>query len=118
MEHLGVQGVATRAVLRDADLKWIYLGCILPDIPWILQRFVQVALPSFDAYDLHLYVIVQGKRLSSFVFCSALRLQCFLPTFGGLLQSLESIHFYTYFSTPFRQNGPMVCTFWPPSIGN
>jgi hypothetical protein len=41
LAHLGVQGVATRALLRDADLKWVYIGCIIPDIPWILQRFVR-----------------------------------------------------------------------------
>ena len=41
-----------------------------PDLPWILQRLVQVALPSFDAYDLRLYAIVQA----SLFFCLLLSL--------------------------------------------
>ena len=65
LAHLGVQGLTTRFLLKDADYKWIYLGCIIPDFPWILQRIVKLAFPSIDPYDLRLYVIIQ----SSFCFC-------------------------------------------------
>ena len=34
--HFAVQGVVTRSVLRDADIKWVFLGCIIPDVPWII----------------------------------------------------------------------------------
>ena len=68
LAHLGVQLLATRAVLRESDPKWIYLGCILPDLPWILQRATRAALPEVSAYDLRLYVIVQ----SSFFMCLVL----------------------------------------------
>ena len=70
LAHLGVQGLATRAVYADADHKWIYLGCIVPDVPWILQRLVGQTLPGIDPYDLRLYVIVQA----SLCFCLVLSL--------------------------------------------
>ena len=65
LAHLGVQSIFTRITIRDADNKWIYVGCILPDFSWILQRFVRIAFPSIDLYDLRLYAIVQA----SFCFC-------------------------------------------------
>jgi hypothetical protein len=65
LAHLGVQCLATRFLLKDVDYKWIYLGCIIPDLPWILQRIVKLAFPSIDHYDLRLYVVIQ----SSFCFC-------------------------------------------------
>jgi hypothetical protein len=65
LAHLGVQGLATRTLIRDADPKWIFVGCIIPDVSWILQRAVWLALPGFDPYDLRLYVMVQA----SFFFC-------------------------------------------------
>ncbi len=65
LAHLGVQGLTTRALLKDADYKWIYVGCIIPDLPWILQRVVASAYPSINPHDLRLYVIIQA----SFCFC-------------------------------------------------
>ena len=63
--HFAVQGVATRFMIRDADIKWVFLGCIIPDIPWIIQRVLRVMLPQIDPYTLRVYVIIQA----SFVFC-------------------------------------------------
>ncbi len=65
LAHLGVQGFATRSLLKDADYKWIYIGCIIPDLPWILRRIVHFAFPGINLYDLSLYATVQ----SSFCFC-------------------------------------------------
>ena len=61
--HLGAQALITRALIRGADIKWVWLGCLIPDLPWILQRVVR----SFDVspYDLRLYAVVQ----SSLLFC-------------------------------------------------
>ena len=56
--------------IRGADFKWIYLGCIIPDIPWIIQRLIRFALPNIDIYDLRLYAIVQA----SLFFCLLLSL--------------------------------------------
>jgi hypothetical protein len=72
LAHLGIQSVATRAVLHDADHKWIYLGCILPDVSWICQRLAGQILPGIDPYDLRLYVVVQASLLFCLVLSLAL----------------------------------------------
>jgi hypothetical protein len=38
LAHVGFRALATRAVAPATDLKWNYLGCIVPDVPWMLQR--------------------------------------------------------------------------------
>ena len=70
LAHVGFQGVITRSVSRGSDIKWIGLGCVLPDIPWIVQRLVRFAVPGVDPYALRLYGIVQA----SFLFCLVLGL--------------------------------------------
>lgn len=64
--HLGAQALVTRALIRGADIKWVWLGCLIPDLPWILQRAVR----SFEVspYDLRLYAIVQSSLLFCLVF--------------------------------------------------
>lgn len=63
--HIGAQGFITRGLIQKADVKWVCLGCLVPDIPWILQRVVhQFGLPV-DRYDLRLYGVLQA----SLVFC-------------------------------------------------
>ncbi|MBP7829658.1 MAG: hypothetical protein KA248_07045 [Kiritimatiellae bacterium] len=63
--HLGVQGLASRIVFRTADLKWVFLGLVIPDVPWIIQRAIRVLPVSPDPYALKLYGVVQ----SSLAFC-------------------------------------------------
>ena len=58
--HIGVQGVVTRLVFRDADSRWLLTGCILPDLPWIFQRAAVAAVPSLDLIDLRLYCVGQA----------------------------------------------------------
>lgn len=65
LAHLGIQTLVTRAVLRDADVKWIWTGCVLPDLPWIGQRVARVLVPESTYLDIRLYAIVQ----SSLMFC-------------------------------------------------
>lgn len=72
--HMGVQGLLTRGLLKDADLKWIYLGCVIPDLPWIGQRLLRT-LSDIDRLDLRLYAVVQ----SSLLFCLLLGLVLALP---------------------------------------
>ena len=67
LAHLGIGGATTRAVITKADLKWIYLACIIPDIPWILQRTAHIFSPQVSPYDLRLYVIVQSTLLFSII---------------------------------------------------
>jgi hypothetical protein len=68
LAHIAINAVVTRSVIKKADLKWIYLGIVIPDLPWILQRVLKVAAPSIDLYDLRLYCVVQ----SSLLFCLVL----------------------------------------------
>ena len=42
--HFGVQGVVTRSLMWQAEPRWIFLGCLIPDIPWILPNASGVRL--------------------------------------------------------------------------
>jgi len=57
--HIGVQGTAFGSLLfRATDLRWVLLGCILPDIPWILKRILLVLLPQGDYPVLNSYILL------------------------------------------------------------
>jgi hypothetical protein len=71
--HIGVNGLTSRAIIKSADLKWIYIGCIIPDIPWILQRILK-EIPGVNHYDLRLYSIIQASLLFCLVLSAALSL--------------------------------------------
>jgi hypothetical protein len=44
--HFAAQGAASRGAWPRLDARWIYLGCLLPDVPWILRRaVVGIGLP-------------------------------------------------------------------------
>ncbi len=72
LAHLGLQAIATRTFIRHADPKWIFAGCILPDVPWILQRAVKTLAPAVDPYALRLYCIVQSSLAGCLLLCAAL----------------------------------------------
>ena len=38
--HFAAQGAASHGLWRRLDPRWVYLGCLLPDLPWILRRAV------------------------------------------------------------------------------
>ncbi len=63
--HLGVQGLVSRSVYREVDLRMVYLGCVIPDLPWIAQRAIRGIHPAVDRIDLALYSGAQ----SSLLFC-------------------------------------------------
>jgi hypothetical protein len=64
LAHIGVQGITTKSIFKFADLKWIYIGCIIPDFPWIIQRILR-ASNLFNLYDVRDYSII----LATFLFC-------------------------------------------------
>jgi hypothetical protein len=47
LAHLGIQGVATLSWLKKADLKWIFIGCIIPD------PAVDIAAADMDWFSQH-----------------------------------------------------------------
>lgn len=67
--HFAVQGPTNRLISKKLPILWIFTGCILPDIPWIIQRIL-LPLHLFNPYDVRLYVTVQA----SLVFCVLLSL--------------------------------------------
>lgn len=87
--HLGVQGVASKAAFRTADLKWVFLGLVIPDVPWILQRAVRALPVAPDPYALKLYGVVQ----SSLAFCLLL---------GGALALLSASFWKTWSMLAFN----------------
>nr|MBS0019700.1 hypothetical protein [Gammaproteobacteria bacterium] len=69
--HFGLQGAASRLLFGTVDPRWIMVGCVIPDAPWIAQRVVHAAAPGFDPYSLRLYFVAQASLLSSLVLCAA-----------------------------------------------
>lgn len=128
LAHLGVQGLATRTLLRDADLKWVYVGCVIPDIPWIVQRATKVLPVAVDLYDLRLYSVVQATLgfclLLSFALAmlsarfwrsfTILALNSFLHLFLDALQVkwANGVHFLA----PFSWRLTCFELFWPESV--
>ena len=72
--HLGVQTALTRAGLPKADIKWVWAGCILPDIPWLAQRFVRAFSTDMNAFDLRLYAVVQSSLFVTLILAVGLAL--------------------------------------------
>ena len=72
--HLGIQGLGNRLVSTRIDLKWVFLGCIIPDLPWIFRRVIIGLNSAIDRYDVLLYSAVQASLL----FCLLLALACAL----------------------------------------
>jgi hypothetical protein len=77
--HFAVQGAASRGVWRALDPRWIYLGCLLPDIPWILRRVVVGLGLPVDAFDLRLYTMAQASLAGTLLLCAALALVTAAP---------------------------------------
>lgn len=75
LAHLGIQGLATRSLLRGSDLRWIAVGCVIPDLPWILQRLVRAIAPdTVSPYDLRMYAVAQSSLIGCLCLAAALSL--------------------------------------------
>jgi hypothetical protein len=77
--HFAVQGAASRGLWRALDPRWIYLGCLLPDVPWILRRVVVGLGVPVDAFDLRLYTMAQASLAGTLLLCAALALLTAAP---------------------------------------
>jgi hypothetical protein len=75
LAHIGLQAPLTRLGLKTAPLQWIVLGCIIPDIPWIIQRIFRLT-PVIDPVNLRMYTVCQA----SLFFCCILSLAFALLT--------------------------------------
>ncbi|ARA94399.1 hypothetical protein AWN76_015400 [Rhodothermaceae bacterium RA] len=77
--HLGVQGALSSVAVRDVDLKWVYAGAVVPDVPWIVQRAVLTLAPEVDPYALRYYVDVQASLIVSLLCAGALAMLAAAP---------------------------------------
>lgn len=75
LAHFGAQGPLARLTGVRVDARWVLLGCILPDVPWIARRAVSaLAGGVVDPVALRLYAIVQASLLFSVALAGALAL--------------------------------------------
>ena len=92
LAHFGVQGGLTRSIWRYADPRWIYLGCIIPDLPWILRKATRVVAPaSVNAYDHWLYAHIQSSLFFSLILCACFALFSAAPRRVFLILGLNAL---------------------------
>lgn len=72
LAHIGIHTLVTRGLIRGADVKWIWAGCVIPDLPWIGQRAARALMPDLSPYDIRLYAIVQASLFFCLVGSAAL----------------------------------------------
>ncbi len=128
LAHLGIQTFCSKAIIPKADFKWIALGCIVPDLPWIVQRIIRFAGLGVDLYDLRLYCIVQASLAFCLLVAAAVSLQvrdsgkiflllllnCIFHLFldASQLKWANGIHLFAPFSWDIINFG----LYWPESI--
>jgi hypothetical protein len=91
LAHIGVQGIVSRGLLRKADAQWILLGCLIPDIPWILQRIARGFELGLDPYDVRLYAITQASLACCLLLCGACACLAIAPRRVFVLLSMNSL---------------------------
>lgn len=91
LAHIGAQGALSRGLSGSLDGRWILLGCLLPDLPWIAVRGTRIFHLSLDPYDLRLFAIVQSSLLVTLVLCAALALVSAAPRRIFLLLSINTL---------------------------
>lgn len=126
--HMGVGRLATKTLFRGVDDKWIYIGCIIPDIPWIIQRAVTFILPGIDLVDLRLYAVIQASLFFGLILSAAFTLLArsgarlfLLLGFNCLLHlTLDAVQIKwangVHLLAPFSWRMVNFGFFWPESI--
>lgn len=72
LAHFGGQGPLVRLLGVPVDAKWVLLGCVLPDVPWIARRGVMtLAGGAVDPIGLRLYAVVQASLVFSVLLAGA-----------------------------------------------
>jgi hypothetical protein len=77
--HFAVQGPSSRGLWRAVDPRWVFLGCLLPDLPWILRRAVVAFGLPVDPIDLRLYTMAQASLAGALLLCAALAVVTVAP---------------------------------------
>jgi hypothetical protein len=128
LAHLGINGITTRALIKKSDFILIYVGAVIPDIPWIIQRAALALIPGINVYDLRLYCIVLSSLFLS-IFLSAALAYIFPETkrvfiifsLGAFIHLLlDSIEIKwangVHLLAPFNWDLFTAGFFWPESI--
>jgi len=77
--HFAAQGTVSHGVWRRVDPRWFFLGCLLPDVPWILRRGIVGFDVSVNTYDLRLYTMAQASLAVTLLLCAALAVVTVAP---------------------------------------
>ncbi len=77
--HFAAQGATSHALWRRLDPRFVYLGCLLPDLPWILRRAVVAAGLPFDSFDLRLYTMGLASLAITLLLAGAIALATAAP---------------------------------------
>ncbi|MEY8800933.1 hypothetical protein AB9K35_11520 [Leisingera sp. XS_AS12] len=88
LAHIGIHALITRGLVRKASMGWILVGCLLPDLPWILQRLVRGLPLEISPYDLRTYMVVQSAFALCLVAAGALACLSTRPLRTGLVLAL------------------------------
>ncbi len=127
LAHFGIQTLTSKAVFRPADVKWIGLGCLIPDLPWITQRLIR-PLAIIDPIDLRLYVIIQSSLFMSLILAGSISLQVKNSRRIFLLLALNCVlHLFldptqikwangTHLLAPFSWHLTNFGFFWPEQL--
>ena len=89
--HFAVQGPASRGLWRRLDARWIYLGCLLPDVPWIVRRAVASAGLAVDPIDLRLYAMAQASLAGTLLLCAAFAAVAAAPRLAFSILGLNTL---------------------------
>jgi hypothetical protein len=128
--HIGAQMLASRPFVRADQLRWVLVGCVLPDVPWILQRAVRTLVPAADPFELRAYVVTQGSLAMTLLLCAAVAAisRRPWPVFGILslnaafhlgLDALQS-HWGSgvHLMSPFHWAPLSLGVFWPEGLAS
>jgi hypothetical protein len=89
--HFAAQGAASHGLWRRLDPRFLYLGCLLPDLPWILRRaVVGLGLPA-DPFDLRLYTMAQASLAGTLLLCGAVAAVTRAPRFVFALLGVNAL---------------------------
>jgi len=126
--HLGIQTLGSRALLRGSDFKWIAVGCLIPDVPWIVQRVFLAFNSGISPFGLRHYATVQASLFGCLILSGVFALTVangrklfLLLAFNSLLHLLldaveikwaNGVHFLAPFS--WRLTGFNVL--WPEHV--
>ena len=128
LAHFGIQTLATKAIDRTADIKWIAVGCILPDLPWITQRLISFLAPGIDLLSLRVYCLIQASLFFCLILSGSIALlnrnaaRVFLLLGGNSLIHLLLDGMQTkwangvHLSAPFSWQLSQFQLFWPEDM--